>query len=290
MGDRGNAAALGALALAKRDRGAPLAAAIFFVATLSPLLGFIPLFTFWYTYVADHYQYMASIGPIALVAAGGTRLLRDHTRLGMRAQASAAALVLVVLGVLVWNQSRIYESEETLWHDTIAKHPESWMAHTNLGRYLLESGRAEEAVDAFERVFALKPDAYRAHIALARALMKLDRNREAEEHFEAALALRPGHYTSHQAIARLLWNRGDRAAAITHYEAMIAILPQNPLGHYLMGSALEATGRRRQAIVHYRNALAIDPDHEEARRAVERIEGSHENSSAEPLSYRNRVN
>ena len=264
--------------------GAPLAAAIFFVATLSPLLGFIPLFTFWYTYVADHYQYMASIGPIALVAAGGTRLLRDHTRLGMRAQASAAALVLVVLGVLVWNQSRIYESEETLWHDTIAKHPESWMAHTNLGRYLLESGRAEEAVDAFERVFALKPDAYRAHIALARALMKLDRNREAEEHFEAALALRPGHYTSHQAIARLLWNRGDRAAAITHYEAMIAILPQNPLGHYLMGSALEATGRRRQAIVHYRNALAIDPDHEEARRAVERIEGSHENSSAEPLS------
>jgi tetratricopeptide (TPR) repeat protein len=264
--------------------GAPLAAAIFFVATLSPLLGFIPLFTFWYTYVADHYQYMASIGPIALVAAGGTRLLRDHTRLGMQSQASAAALVLVVLGGLVWNQSRIYESEETLWRDTIAKHPESWMAHTNLGRYLLRSERVEEAVDAYERVFAIKPDAYRAHIAQARALMKLGRDREAEEHFEAALESRPGHYSAHQALARLLWKRGDSATAIAHYEAMIALVPRNPAGHFLMGHALETAGRHRQAIVHYRNALAIKPDHEEARRAVERIERLREKSPAEPRS------
>jgi len=255
----------------------PLAAAIFFIATLSPLLGFIPLFTFWYTYVADHYQYVASIGPIALVVAVATRFVRDHTRLGARAQASLAGLVLVVLGTLVWNQSRIYESEETLWHDTLAKNPKSWMAQTNLGRYLLRNGRAAEAVDAYEQVFALKPDAYRAHIALARALMKLGRDREAEDHFEAALTLRPGHYTSHQAIARLLWNRGDRAAAIAHYEAMIAILPQNPMGHYLLGRALEATGSRRQAAVHYRNVLELDPDHEEAREGIERLEGQREN-------------
>ena len=69
------------------------AAAIFFVATLSPLLGFIPLFTFWYTYVADHYQYMASIGPIALMSAGATQLLRDHTSLGKVSLGSAAVLV-----------------------------------------------------------------------------------------------------------------------------------------------------------------------------------------------------
>jgi len=60
---------------------APLAAAIFFVASLSPLLGFIPLFTFWYTYVADHYQYVASIGPIVLFSAGTAQLLRDRTAL-----------------------------------------------------------------------------------------------------------------------------------------------------------------------------------------------------------------
>src|SRR6185436_15611107 len=45
-------------------------AAAFFVATLSPVIGFIMLYTFLYTFVADHYQYLASIGPIALASAG----------------------------------------------------------------------------------------------------------------------------------------------------------------------------------------------------------------------------
>jgi len=252
---------------------APLAAAIFFVAMLSPMLGFIPLFTFWYSYVADHYQYAASIGPIALAAAGATRLLRERARLGAPARACAAALVLIALGSLSWKQSQIYESEETLWRDTIAKNPASWMARTNLGRYLLRNGRVEEAVEAYEQVFPLKPDAYRAHIALARALLKLGRDDEAEAHLKAALAVRPGHYTAHQALARLLWERGDREGAKRHYEAMIRLVPRSPAGHFLMGRALENEGRHREALAHYRDALAVAPDHLEARRAIERIEG-----------------
>jgi len=140
--------------------------------------------------------------------------------------------------------------------------------------------RLEEAVNAYQRVFAIKPDAYRAHVGRASALMKLGREREAEEHFEAALELRPDLYSAHQALARLCRKRGERAAAIAHYQAMIAIAPGNLTGHFLMGSALEAAGRRRAALAHYRNALAIDPDHKEARRAAERIEGARANPSA----------
>jgi tetratricopeptide (TPR) repeat protein len=251
----------------------PFAAAIFFVASLSPLLGFVPLFTFWYTYVADHYQYMASVGPIVLLSAGTTQLLRARTSLGTRNLRIAAALVLAVLASLTWNQSRIYESEETLWRDTIAKNPNSWMAQTNLGRYLFREERFEEAADAYARVFAIRPDVHRAHLGRARALLKLGREREAEEHFEAALELRPGLYGAHQSLARLSWKRGDRAVAIAHYEAMIAIAPENPAGHFLMGRALQARGRPRRALDHYRSALAVDPDHEGARKAVEQIEG-----------------
>lgn len=262
---------------------APLAAAIFFVATLSPLLGFIPLFTFWYTYVADHYQYMASIGPIVLVCAGGTQLLRDRTSLGKASLGSAAALVLAVLALLVWNQSRVYESEETLWRDTIAKNPGSWMAQTNLGRYLMREKRFEEAAEAYGRVFAIKPDTYRAHVGRAGALLKLGREREAEQHFEASLELKPDLYSSHQALARLGWKRGERAAAIGHYAAMIAIAPRNPTGYFLLGRALEETGRPREALLQFREALALDPDHEDARRAIERIAGSRAIEPAEGL-------
>jgi len=273
---------LAALWFGRRAIGrAPFAAAIFFLATLSPLLGFIPLFTFWYSYVADHYQYVASIGPITLVCAGVAQWLRPHSALGRVSLGSAAALLLLVLGILVWSQSRIYASEETLWRDTIAKNPSSWMAYTNLGRYLLRTGRFDEAIDAYQQVFAIRPDAYRAHVGWAGALIKLGREQEAEEHFEAALALRPDLYSAHQALARLSWKRGERAAAIAHYEAMIAIDPRNPTGHLLMGRALESTRRPREALRYYRTALALDPDLAEARRAIERITGAPADDSAD---------
>jgi hypothetical protein len=60
-------------------RGVEVAAA-FFVATLSPVLGFIMLYTFRYTFVADHYQYLASIGPIALASAGVATLASTFER------------------------------------------------------------------------------------------------------------------------------------------------------------------------------------------------------------------
>jgi tetratricopeptide (TPR) repeat protein len=270
---------------------APLVAAVFFVATLSPLLGFIPLFTFWYTYVADHYQYMASIGPIVLMSAGATHLFRDRTSLGSRGLAAAAAVVLVVLAALVWNQARVYESEETLWRDTVAKNPNSWMAQTNLGRYLLREERYEEAVDAYGRVFAILPDAYRAYTGRGDALLKLGREREAEEHFKQALELRPDHFSAHMALARLNWKRGDRAAAIGHYQTMIEIAPGNPTGHFLMGRSLQAQRRPLRALEHPRAALDIDPDHEDARKAVEQIESRRTGTSAgraEPESTRPR--
>ena len=52
-----------------RSRG-PLAALLFFVGTLFPALGFVNVFPFRYSYVADHFQYLASLGVIALVASG----------------------------------------------------------------------------------------------------------------------------------------------------------------------------------------------------------------------------
>jgi hypothetical protein len=58
-------------ALRHRSR-APLAAFLFFVGTLFPVLGFFNVFPFVYSYVADHFQYLASLGIIVLTASGIT--------------------------------------------------------------------------------------------------------------------------------------------------------------------------------------------------------------------------
>ena len=127
-------AAVGVVAglwLARRRIGkGPLVAVLFFAGTLGPALGFVNVYPMRFSFVADHFQYLAGVGLIVLCAAGLNRVPRV-----------IPAILVVVLGVLTWQQAGIYRNLETLWRDTLAKNPDCWMAHNNLG-LLLRKPRA----------------------------------------------------------------------------------------------------------------------------------------------------
>ena len=94
---------------------APVVAVIFFVAALSPLLGFIPLYTFRYSFVADHYQYVASMGMIGLVVGAGVVIFQRAGQRGRDFGTFAAVVALLVLGICTWQRGSIYKDLETLW-------------------------------------------------------------------------------------------------------------------------------------------------------------------------------
>ena len=48
----------------------PLVAVLFFAGTLGPALGFVNVFPMRYSFVADHFQYLAGVGLMALAARG----------------------------------------------------------------------------------------------------------------------------------------------------------------------------------------------------------------------------
>ena len=54
----------------------PLAAALYYGAVLFPALGFVNVFPFRYSFVADHFQYLAGLGLIVLVVAAAAWALR----------------------------------------------------------------------------------------------------------------------------------------------------------------------------------------------------------------------
>jgi tetratricopeptide (TPR) repeat protein len=246
---------------------APIAAALFFVTSLGPMLGFIPLYTFGYTFVADHYQYVASIGPIALFASGLARL-QERWAVPRGGLIAGAAALLLVIGILTSWQCRIYENRETLWRDTIAKHPQSWMAHSNLGRYLLGKKRWPEAVESYRAALEVKSDNFRAHIGIAEAMMATGRPEEARRHYETALALDSDLPAVHRKLAALAWRRGEGEVAIIHDEAVARLKPDSAKAHFMLGRGFDRLGRRRDAIQQYRRVLALDPSHEGASRAL----------------------
>jgi tetratricopeptide (TPR) repeat protein len=143
--------------LGKRFGRAIPAAILFFAVTLFPILGFISLYTFIYTFVADHYQYAACIGPIALVAAGGALFMRKSIPGIKFIVPMMAAIVLLTLGCLTFRQAGIYHDKMSLWSDTADKNPDSFLAHAQLYKMLFDQGNIAEAKPHLERALQLGP-------------------------------------------------------------------------------------------------------------------------------------
>src|SRR5206468_3290883 len=165
-------------------------AAAFFVATLSPVLGFVMLFTFRYTFVADHYQYLACIGPIALASAGIVDL-SDKFAQYRGVIVSFALLVVASLGMLTWRQAATFTDIETLWRTTLARNPECWMAQTNLGFVLLQKGEIDDSIAHYRSALQMQPDSWDAEYNLGTALLGKGQVDEAILHCEKAVAMRP---------------------------------------------------------------------------------------------------
>jgi tetratricopeptide (TPR) repeat protein len=258
-----SAAALLALlwALRRRSRG-PVAALLFFVGSLFPALGFVAVYPFRYSLVADHFQYLASLGIFALVAAGWARWAG---RARLPALAAAAAL-LCVLGVLTWRQSRMYADSDTLYRTTLAGNPDCWMADNNLGNSLLAAGRAQEAAGHFESAvrsaaaFGLKTDLAEAYNNLGGALFKEGRIADAADRYELAVRTWPAYPDAHYNLGNLRSHQGRLPEAVAELEQAVRLEPTNPDFHNNLGNALVAVGQPDAAVAQYQAALRADPN------------------------------
>ncbi|HOW98008.1 MAG TPA: tetratricopeptide repeat protein [Kiritimatiellia bacterium] len=259
----GLAAAVGLALLWRRGIRGPALAALFFVACLSPLLGFIPLYTFQYSFVADHYQYLACLGPIALATAGAAGLAR---RVGLPAwsRRALAALPILLLAALTRQQAHAYRDIETLWRDTIAKNPASWMARDNLGCELAAQDRFGEAVESFRAALQIHPRSARTHFNLANTLGKMGRGPEALAAYDRALAEDPLHAKSRFNKAHLLASLGRAEEAAAGYEEALRVAPGMAVAHVNLALLLAGQGRVGEAEEHYREALRLEPDNPDA--------------------------
>jgi tetratricopeptide (TPR) repeat protein len=191
------------LGRARLGRG-PLVAVLFFAGTLVPVLGFFNVYMMRFSFVADHFQYLASVGIIALAVAAAHRVAHRFGPTGKRGAAVVLAGVLGTLGALTWQQVHVYADLETLWRDTLRKNPHAWMAHNNLAIVLQGQGRLDEAIAHFQKALKIKPDHANAHSNLGAALGSRGRLDEAIAHFRQALLIDPQHADARRNLTKAL--------------------------------------------------------------------------------------
>ena len=237
---------------------AGLLAALVYLLALLPILGFLPA-TYMKSHasVADHWQYVALVAPVALVVAAAHRLLG-----GRREGLMAAATVLVLLGILTFCHAAIHRTSKALWTQNLAV-ADVWDAHVGLGRALTEEGNSAAAIVEAKRAIELYPAATPAWIDLGMSFTEVKRYDEAIAAYQVAID-QGGGDDLFQAAGLAAALGGDLTRAEAFFARGAAKRPRDVSVRGDWGLALENLGRHQEAAARYREALAIDPNDPDA--------------------------
>lgn len=241
----------------RRRTRAPVAGLAYYVLALSPALGFVSVYPFRYSYVADHFQYLASVGLITLCTSGLTAALVRRGLSGLRTQAAVALLALGPLGFLTWRQSGQFSGPEALYRATIARNPGAWLAHNNLAVLRLP-GYVDDAMRHLDAALAGNPAYPEAHNNRGLALQLQRRFDDALAAHTEAVRLEPGFAEAHNNRGIALQQLGRLDEASTAYAEALRLRPGNLQGLVNLGTVRLEQGRLAEAIVLFRRALDLD--------------------------------
>ncbi len=262
----------------KRIGRGPIVAVLFFGGTLFPALGIFNVFPMRYSFVADHFQYSASIGLIVLLVAGGRTIVAASGALRQFATISAV-VILLTMAALCWQRCHVYRDIEELWTDTISRNPDCWMARANLADEYVQRGRLYSSLQQYQIAWqqlgtsGLKeaPEFARIQNNWGMTLGSLNRCPEAISHFQAAIFHAPDDELAHANLGNCMEIMQQFKEAESNYRIALRINPNSSIAHGHLGRLLLLQGETARAVTHLQTAVQLDPEHNQARDLLDHI-------------------
>ena len=230
----------------------------YFLVALLPTLGLVEMSFFRYSFVADHFVYLASMGPLALAGAGVVRL-RHIPSLPRWSQAVVSTGLLLVLGAASWHRAWAYRNQETVWTDTLAKNPRCWVAYGNLGIAAAERGQLDAAIARYHAALKLGPDEARTHANLGSIFQRQGRLDQAVAEYREALRISPRNVEAYYSLGNIFLDEGQIDQAVAEFRSALKVNDNFIAAHSNLGAAFKLNGQLDNAAAEYENALRIDP-------------------------------
>ena len=252
---------LAVLWLARHSWGRTVFVALaYFAGLLFFVLGFFNVFYFTYSFAADHFQYLAMIGPLALTCAGIALIFRRLGNVQFVLAPPLAACLFAVLGVLTWIQCHNYADAQALWTSVVAKNPNVFQAHTNLGDLLLAEGKVDAAIEQYEMSVALNPDAEN-YDQLGNVYLQTGNVKKAFDAFKKAIKVEPDNGLAYTDMGNLYLQTRQADAAIECFQKALRIDSDIPVAWYDLGNTYIQKGQLDLAINAWQKAVTIEPDY-----------------------------
>ncbi|MFU8858104.1 MAG: tetratricopeptide repeat protein [Deferrisomatales bacterium] len=161
---------------------------LWFFLTLAVESSFVPI----EDAIFEHRLYLPSVGPAA--ALGVAVLLasrRTAAWFGGRLPLITAAAAIAALTAATWQRNAVWQTEIGLWEEAARRSPGKARNWYNLGTYLTDADRVEEAVAALTRAVEIDPEYADAWHNLGRAYLVLNRSSDAVPPLQTAVRLNP---------------------------------------------------------------------------------------------------
>lgn len=252
---------VGIIYLWRRQLPALALAGIIFIIALLPVLGLASFDFQHYSTTADHYLYVAMLGP-AIVAAMWSR-----TRTGQTVIIAA----IFCLSILTIRQCGFWNNSATLFTHNLRVNQRSGMSHVNLAIALADRGEWSGAYAQYRAALQLDFANPRAQFGVGQILAMAHQPNRALPHLQAAARLESESALTHYELAVLLAQmmRDDRA--IDEYEKALTLNPGFVQAQVNLGTLFLARGDLEKAKSHYEAALEIDPGLERAQKGLAEI-------------------
>ncbi|HVO66750.1 MAG TPA: tetratricopeptide repeat protein [Syntrophales bacterium] len=223
-----------------------------YLGTLVPVIGVVQAGA---QSMADRYTYVPAIGIYIMLTWGVFSILKK--------QILTKVTVLIFFGILVFLlisthfQVKHWENSYTLYQQAIRVTSNNFMAYKNIGLYLIEQDKPDEALSYFNKAIVIKKEDATIHNSMGVALAMLGRNLKAVEQYEIALRLDQRHARAHSNLGVVLMRLGRDDEAMKHFQEAIKLGLEYPQAHYYLAEILERRGLYKEAAYHYEKAKLV---------------------------------
>ena len=237
-----------------------------FVVSLSPMLGLLAFNYTQFSFVADHFVYLSSVGVLLCVvlAADSARRRLGTGWAGSALPTALAGLVLAALGTASFVHGKtVWKDGETFWVYTLERNPQCWPGHYNLANIYKRRANAlvrqQNEARRQARQASDEPEKERLLTEMEECQRQADELLEkAAAGYRRAAQAKPDLVQAHSARGDTLGLLKRFDEALAEHQTAVKIRPRNVRYRFNLGNMLARLDRLEEAKEHFRTIIRYD--------------------------------
>jgi len=149
---------------------------------------------------SEHHLYLPLFGYAIMLPVVSLRFAR-RMNVDKRLWLLFIVILLAAYSLATHHRNKVWQTEISLWEDTVKKSPRHARTNYTLGVYYFKAKRYQDAINRYERALFYKKDYPEAYYRLGEYYFELKQPERAIENYKKALAIKPNFFEAHLNLA-----------------------------------------------------------------------------------------